>query len=181
MSTADLANAPADLKGKLIGRLHDPLQLRIFTTVTVLAVGYMAVCMPLGNKVDEAARELASQRKLTELASAVEHLRAQTAKFRGRLPKQVDSKEWVEYVLDGIRRFPLRMTQLTCDAPRDVGPYKAVVLRIELEGDFHDMDGFLRWMESNQRLFRADALRICPSLADRNVLVMQLTVLGLMG
>jgi Tfp pilus assembly protein PilO len=181
MSTADLANVPPDLKSRLIERLHDPVQLRIFTTVAILVVGYLAVCMPLGGKVYEAAGELAAQRQLTELASAVEHLRGELAKYQGRLPKQVDTKEWVEYVLEGIRRFPLRMTQLTCEAPRDIGPYKAVVLRIDLEGDFHDMDGFLRWMESNRRLFRADALRICPSLADRNVLVMQLTVLGVMG
>ena len=181
MSTADLAAAPTDLKGKLIQRLHDPVQLRIFTTVVVLTIGYLAVCMPLLGKVDDATHVLAEQRSLTELATAVEHLRAEMPKFQGRLPKQVDSKEWVEYVLNGIRGFPLHMTQLTCDPTRDLGPYKMVVLRVEVEGDFQDMDGLLRWLESNPRLFRIDALRVCPSLANKNVLVMQLTVLGVMG
>ena len=70
----------------------------------------------------------------------------------------------MQYLLGGIRRFPLRLTALDCDPPRDVGPYKAVVLRVDLEGAFFDMDALLRWLESNPRLFRIDSLRISPSL-----------------
>lgn len=181
MNPAGAANAPSDLKSRLLQRLHDPVQLRIFVTVMILLTGYLAIYLPLSGNIEDATRQLAAERERNELATSVEHLRAELAKFQGRLPRQVDTKEWVEYVLNGVRRFPLRLTQLNCDATRDLGPYKAVVLRIELEGDFMDMDAFLRWLESNQRLFRTDAVRICPSLGNRDVLVMQLAVLGVMG
>jgi Tfp pilus assembly protein PilO len=181
MTPAGADPSSSDLKGRLLERLHDPVQLRIFVTVAVLAGGYLGVYLPLDGRIEEATRQRDAERKRTELATDLEHLRAELQKFQGRLPKQADSKEWVEYLLSGVRRFPLRLTQLNCDPPRDMGPYRAVVLRIELEGDFMDMDAFLRWLDGNQRLFRTDMVRISPSLGNREVLLMQLAVLGVMG
>ena len=160
--TADAINArKADLKSRLLERLHDPTQLRAVVTATVLLAAYAGIYAPLSGKIADATAEINRQQRLCQLASDVEHLRAQYKSFVDRLPKQSDSKEWVQYLLGGIRRFPLRLTALDCDPPRDVGPYKAVVLRVELEGAFFDMDALLRWLESNHRLLRIDSVRIC--------------------
>jgi hypothetical protein len=178
--TASLDRKP-DWKSKLLERLHDPLQLRVCVAGAALLVGYFAVCTPLGGDIVETTRQLAAERKMVDLASMVEELRAQYARFRDRLPAGADANEWVEHVLNGMRTFPLRLVSMDCGAPRDMGPYKAVVLQIEVEGGFFALDGFLRWLESNSRLLRADAIRIAPSRSNANVLVMQITVLGVMS
>jgi Tfp pilus assembly protein PilO len=180
--TANNANKNGgNLKSRLLTSLRDANRFRAAVVGTVLVAGYAFIYVPLSDKIVENTKKLTHEEHLLDLAHGIRQLEAQFRKFEGRLPKNTDSKEWVAYVLAGIRNFPLRMVTLDCEAPRDVGPYKAVVLRIELEGAFRDMDRFLRWLESNKRLFRTDALRIAPSRTNKNVLTMQLTVLGIMG
>ena len=137
--------------------------------------------MPLSGEIEETSRKLASEKKRLDLARDIEHLRAQHKTIKHRLPEKSDTNEWVQYVLGGVRRFPLKLVTLDSDPLRHVGPYKAVVLRIELEGQFPDMNGFLGWLETNERLFRADSVRIQPHRSGNGTLVMQLTVLGVMG
>ena len=170
----------SDLKSRLLDRLRDPLQLRIFVTATVLLVGYAGIYAPLSGNIADATAQISHEQNLCQLASDVEHLRSQYQGFADRVPPQGDSKEWVQYLLAGIRRFPLRLTGLDCDAVRDLGPYKATALRVELEGGFFDVDAFLRWLESNPRLLRIDTLRIAPQ-AQGHLLNVQLTILGMMS
>jgi Tfp pilus assembly protein PilO len=181
MNSPDNSGDNADLRSRLLARLHDPLQLRIVLTVLVVAVGYLGIYMPLSGEINETCRKLAAEEHRLELARSIEHLRQQFHNLEGRLTEQTDSKEWVNYVLEGIRALPLKLIALDCDAPRELGPYKAVVLRIELEGRFADLDAFLCWLESNQRLFRTDSMRLVPARAGKDAQLMQLTVLGVMG
>ncbi len=169
------------LKAQLLERLHNPVQLRAIITGLVLLAGYAGIYMPLSDGIEETTRKLASEKKRLDLARDVEHLRAQYKNFKHRLPEKSDTNEWVQYVLVGVRRFPLKLATLDADPLRDVGPYKAVVLRIELEGAFPDMNRFLGWLETNERLLRIDAVRIQPHRSGNGTLVMQLTVLGVMG
>jgi hypothetical protein len=179
MSSTDTDERRAGLKAALLERLHNPVQLRICVISAVLLVGYGAIYMPLSAQIAEKSRILQRDKKLLDLAGRMERLQKQYRVFEGRLPQQTDSKEWVHYVLEGIRRFPLRLSKLDCCAPKQIGPYKVVVLRIELEGSFFDMDKFLRWLESNHRLFRGDDVYIGPTRENKNILGLQLTVLGL--
>ena len=41
------------------------------------------------------------------------------------------------------------MVMLDTEAAKDVGPYKAIVVKMQVEGTFHDIDAFLRWVETN--------------------------------
>jgi hypothetical protein len=168
------------LKAQILERLHNPVQLRAFITALVLLGGYAGIYMPLSDGIQETTRKLAKEKKHLDLARDIEHLRAQYENFKHRVPDKSDSNEWVRYVLGGVRRFPLKLATLDSEPVRNVGPYKAVVLRIELEGAFLDMNGFLGWLETNERLFRIDAVRIQPHRSG-NGLVMQLTVLGVMS
>jgi len=164
---------------KLLGRLNDPVQLRVFITAVMLGIGYFGICMPLSGRIDETSKKLNQERKRQRLAEDVRHLEQQVAKFELRLPEGTDSNEWVQYVLDGTREYPMKLASLDSDAPKRVGPYTAVVLRMEIEGDYRDLDSFLCWLEGNERLFRVDSARIAPARHSLDTLVMQLTLLGL--
>ena len=162
-------------------RLRDPLRLRVVITGLVLAVGYVGIYMPLGGRVEELRRDLSGERTLQSLATDAEYLRAQVDMFQDRLPKDADTNEWVQYVLEGTRQFPLKLINMDSDKPKRVGPYQAVALRVELEGAIHDLESFLYWLETNQRLFRVESAKIAPAREECTALVMQLTVLGLNG
>ena len=177
----DAIGQQAQLKAKLLERLHNPTQLRAIVTGLVLLVGYVGVYMPLSGGMEATGRELTQEQKRLELACDVEHLRAQFDRFKHRLPKQRDPNEWVQYVLDGVRKFPLKLAKLDAEAARDLGPYKAVVLRMEFEGAFSDLDSFLGWLETNERLFRVDTVKIAPHRSGNGTLVLQMVVLGVMG
>jgi Tfp pilus assembly protein PilO len=170
----------ADVKTDLLRRLHDPVQLRVLVTALVLLAGYAGVYLPLSGGLEEAAGRRAAEQRRLELGRDLDQLRAQFKLFEGRLPAGSDPNEWVQYVLAGIRRFPLKLVKLEPDKPRAVGPYKAVVLRIALEGSFADLDRFLRWLDGNERLLRVDSVKLEPDpRAGR--LAMHLVVLGMMG
>lgn len=177
--TSDASDRRANLKAGLIERLHDPLQLRICVVGVVLVLGYAIVYMPLGEQISRAALKQKRDRKLIELAGKIEALQTQYRTFEDRIPQQSDNKEWVQYMLDGVRRFPVKLSNLDCRPSKPVGPYKAVILQMQLEGSFWDLDQFLRWIESNKRLMRADEIRLTPGRLDRGIITMNLTVLGL--
>ena len=164
---------------KLIERLHDPIQLRVLITALMLAVGYAGVYVPLSDRITETSRELDKELKHQALVDDVEHLKGQVDQFRARLPEDTDTNEWVQYVLGGVRKSPMKLVDLDSDSIRRVGPYEAVVLRIELEGEYQSLESFLAWLEGNERLFRMDSARIAPSRYSAGQLVMQLNLLGL--
>jgi Pilus assembly protein, PilO len=168
-------------KKRLTSHLQNPTHLRAFLTSIVLATAYLAIYGPLSASIDESGRRLVVEKKRLEAVRDIERLRDQYANFKDRLPEKSDTNEWVEYVLNGVRRFPLKLVVLSPDAVRDVGPYKAVVLRIELEGSSRDMHDFLKWLETNERLVRVDMVSIQPPIQKTSDLLMRLTVVGVMG
>ncbi|MGD0897141.1 MAG: type 4a pilus biogenesis protein PilO [Thermoguttaceae bacterium] len=183
MIPTDTGERRTDLKAQLLARLHDPLQLRICVIGVALLAGYVGIYMPLAARIAETTGKLARERKLGELADGLERLQVQCGSFAKRLPPQADSKEWMQYVYEGIRRLPLRLFKLDALAPRQVGPFQAIALQIEVEGTYFDLDQFLRWLESNPRLFRTDDidLALAKGKDNKDTLVMKLTVLGMAG
>lgn len=169
------------LKTRLLERLQNPTHLRALVTGLMLLFGYAGVFLPLNGGIEATTRQLAKERTRLELGGEVEKLRKQFAKFKDRLPKPRDPTEWVHYMMDGIRKFPIRQLKLDPEDARDLGPYKAVVMRMELEGTFRDLDSFLEWLETNPRLIRVDYVKIAPQKTGSGLLNMQLVVLGVMG
>jgi Tfp pilus assembly protein PilO len=190
MVATETGERRTDLKTQLVERLHDPLQLRILVIGLVLVAGYFGVYSPLVAQIDDAKNKLSQEQKRAELAANIEQLQARCSRFAKRIPQQTDGKEWLQYMHEGIRRFPLRLTKLDYLSPRQVGPYRAAVLTIVLEGSFFDLDQFLRWLESNPRLLRVDDIGIglangdksgntAAAAENKDDMIMQLTVLGL--
>ena len=170
------------MERKLLERLHDPTSLRAVVTAAVLLAAYLGIYMPLSSQIEDTTAKLNQEKKLLELATDVEFLRNPVPQLRPS-PAGRDRFQRVGAIRAGWHPPLPRETQHAGlrGPPRDVGPYHAVVMRIELEGDFFALDSLLRWLESNPRLFRADSLRLNPSQSNRSVLIMQLTLLGVMG
>ncbi len=175
-----IGDRKAELR-ELLERLRNPLRIRVLVTAVMLVVGYMAVYTPLSDRIEEVTSRLSDARKRQHLANDIDCLRAQVQKFQARLPEDTDTNQWVQYVLGGIRRFPLKLNNLNSKDSERVGPYEAVVLDIEVEGKFNELDSFLHWLETNRRLFRVDSAKIAPARIKNDKLTMQLHLLGLKG
>jgi Tfp pilus assembly protein PilO len=161
--------------------LRNPTNLRIITTTIVLAAGYALVFSPLSASIDESARKLSAEKKRLEAACEIENLRRQYKSFKDRLPAKTDTNEWVQYILTGVRQFPVNLAGLDPEPIREVGPYKAVALRIDLTGRLPDMNKFLHWLETNERILRVDMLMVQPDLKKDGTLNMRIIMLGIMG
>ncbi len=180
MSGTTRKRRPSDKKKKG-GRLQNPNHLRIVLTCVVLVVAYVGVYGPLSAQIDKSREKLSTERKRLEVVRDIDKLREQYKSFKDRLPEKSDTNEWVQYVLSGVRQFPVKLLTLDPDKVRDVGPYKAVVLRIDLEGALRDINGFLKWLETNERFIRIDSVSIQPVRNGKGMLMMSLTVVGIMG
>jgi Tfp pilus assembly protein PilO len=184
MSPTESGERRGSLKSNLLARLQDPVQLRIAVILVVFLVGYALIYTPLQEQIDATNRKLSRDRGLLEVAKDLEELQKQYRTFAERVPQQTDSKEWVQCLLQGIGQFPLKMSKLDCRDAKPIGPYKAVVLQIELEGSFGELNKFLEWLETNKLLLRADEIRFAPPRggdANADNLTMFLTVLGMTG
>ena len=152
---------PARILSVFRTRMHDPMQLGAFLCGAPADLVRRGVSPARrGDRRDFPAQ--ARAKKHLELARDIELLRDQVKQFKRRLPEDTDSNEWVEYVLTGLRTIRLKLVALDPKATVQHGPFHLVVLRIELEGGFHDLDRLLGWIESNERLFRVESIRIEP-------------------
>jgi Tfp pilus assembly protein PilO len=171
-----------DAKSQLLEQLHNPTRLRFIVAAAVLGIGYVAVYMPLDRTTTAATRKIADSETRMTLAGEVEQLRKQYRQVEKRLPKQVDSDEWVQYVLAAIRQSPLlKLDSFSPGVTRTLGPYRMVFLSIKLSGPFSDLDQFLAWLESNDRLFRIEGLSLTPKSGDGEEFNLDISVLGVMG
>ena len=180
----------ADIKSLLLERLQDPLQLRLIVIGTTLLLGYMAIYTPLAARITATERQLDKEHKLAGLAKNLEQLNAQCRRFAKRIPNQADSKEWMQYIHEGVRGFPLTLSKLDCLPTKKIGPYQVVVMKLDLSGTYYELNKFLRWLETNPRLLRVDEItfRVAEEKnkskkteANKDDMVMQIVVLGLAG
>jgi Tfp pilus assembly protein PilO len=180
MTPADNTERRSNLKAQLLERLHNPMQLRICVVTIVLLIGYVGIYMPLSEQIGKTTQKLNRDTKLLELAGTVEQLQEQYRKVETRVPQQTDSKEWMKYMLNAIRRLPVKLSKLDCRPPIGVGPLRGIPFQIELEGTFVELDMFLRWVESDKRFLRVNEVRMMPQHSS-DVMFMQVTVIGLTG
>jgi hypothetical protein len=187
MSATDGQDRRAGKHSNLLEQLHNPTQLRFFLTIAVLGIGYTVIYLPLNGSMIAAGKKLVDSEKRLSLAGDVERLRKQYQHIEPRLSAHVDADEWVQYVLAAIRRSPLKLDAFSPGITKPLGPYKMVFLSIRVSGSLADLDGFLCWLESNERLFRVEKLNFTPkghnlgSDDGGDDLNMDVAVLGVMG
>ena len=162
-------------------RLYDPGQLRLILGAGTLVAWSVLVYMPMGEAIDRAILRRSQAEAHDVAARDIEALRVQDARYKARLPTGTDPNEWVEYMLVGVRASSIRLNKLETQAMRKHGSYDVVVLRIEVQGLHGELMKLLAWIESNPRIFRVDNLMLTPYRGGGRDLVLNLTVLGVMG
>ena len=175
----------ASFKAQLVERLHDPFQMRVIVTGLIVLVGYGAVYWPLSNDITETQDRLSTAQKRLQLTKDIVSLRAQYKRCQPRLSSKPESDEWIQHLLGGLRKMPVTMVNMDYRPLREVGPYKAIVLRIQIEGTYQDLHDVLCWLETNERLYRVDNMSLLPPQKGQgnntDKMLMELTLLGLMG
>jgi hypothetical protein len=166
---------------RLDQNLREPVRLRIIIGVVMIGAWYALIYTPINDRIELTARDRARTEAHLDSARAIDALRIEVAKFQGYLPPRSDTNEWVEYVLGGVRKLPIKVLKLEPQAVRKHGPFEVVVLKMELQGAFADIDALLAWIEVNPRLLRIDAIVLEPGRAEGEGLTLRLTVLGVLG
>jgi type II secretory pathway component PulM len=151
----------AELK-RLADALRNPLRLRLAVCGVSLAIAYFAIYQPLDARILQASRQLREAEGRQAAAQDTIVLKAQVDAFKPRLAANPDPNESIQYVLDGVRSFPLKLLRLDSRGTVAVGPYDAVGIDLEVSGPILQLDALVEWLEANQRLFRIDALKIEP-------------------
>jgi hypothetical protein len=162
-------------------RLHSPLQLRAFVCVAMLAGWYFAAYAPIAAEIDRVGRERSHDDQHLASARDVERLRGEVARYKMRLPKSADPNDCVQYVLGGIRRTTLKLNKFEPQPVRKHGPFAVLPIRMELLGAYPEMDELLAWIETNEHIFRVDAVNVQSHLGGHGIMVMQITILGILG
>ena len=161
-------------------RLRHPRRLRTALTTLVLIVGYVAIYLPGAAHLETLRSRIQVEETRQELHNDVTFLEAQVAMFSERLSSD-DTNQWVQYVIDGIRQFPVKLVNLDSGDVKRISPYRAITMRVNVVGKMDDLDAMLHWIETDERLFRVDAVKIEPSKEGDDLRMMQISLLGLKG
>lgn len=179
---------PASRSGIALALLklcYSPVQLRALITAILLGGWYALSYSPTTTEIDDTAKKIEQTRGRLTLAKEIEHLRRQVALFKDRIPRDAGPNEWLQYMLVGSRQFRrLKLESVDTTGVREVKPYKAVVIRLEVEGPFREIEAFLRWLESNPRLLRLDTLALSPvtrGASSQSKIKANVLVLGING
>jgi len=159
-----------------IKHLSNPVKLRLTTVFVLVAVGIVLVYMPLSKRIQAAKKLLEDERERNEKICDVEKLQKQARSYRNRIGDNSDTNEWVQYTLDGLRNFRVKLREMESSEPRRVGPYRAVTLSMEIEGVYPQLKGYVEWLEKSERVLRVDSVRF--EKRPQNLL-MKIIVLGL--
>ena len=167
---------PVSTAAKWAQRLRGRSRMAVAAIGGVFLVGFIGVSRPLGQRIDAANDRLARAEARLQLAGEIHHLRRQASLYQKKLPRGIDTNDWTNYLLTGIRGERVKLVRMD---PKDVaalGPCKILSWQIDLEGDLESLGRVVEWMENGKRLLRID--RILLQDADGK-LAMSLLVKGL--
>jgi len=158
--------------------LSDPVKLRLITIGLLLIIGVGAVYMPLSKHIREQTVLLSAEKERNNDIADVEKLREQVGLIRGKIGATADNNAWAQCILDGLRGFGVKLRGMESKQPLKVGPYRAIVLLIEIEGPYSELKGFVEWLETSERLLRIDSISFAKGSKS---LVIKLRVLGVVN
>jgi hypothetical protein len=165
-------------KAQVVKFLGHPAKMRIALLTVMLAVAIGGIYMPLSDKIVLQRRLIATEKKRLDCIRDVESLRRETQLYSPRIDANSDTNEWVRYLLDGCRHSRVRLRDMQSKEPQGIGPYTAVSLVMEVQGQYVHLKAFLEWLEQSNRLLRIETVRL-EKLPD--VVTMKVHVLGLVG
>jgi hypothetical protein len=177
------------LVANLVRRLHDPSQLRWILTGLVSALGGLVVYLPLAGRADDSERKYAHEKKRLNLVKDIEHLRDDYKAIKQRIPAKSDASEWAAYLYHMLSdedspflkecKGHLRLVDMNTSPVRNMAPYRLAYASLVLEGEYCDLDRFLRWLDTNERLLRVDNIKL--EVNERgDALQMRVVVVGVL-
>lgn len=159
-------------------RLSDPVKLRLATMGGLLVLVVGLVYVPLSKEIDGNKRLLAAEKERNGYIVDNEELQKQAATFRALIGEKSDTNEWVQYLLDGLRKFRVKLKTMEARQPRKIGPFQAIVFSMEIDGAYPEIRNYVEWLESSPRLIRIDALLLEKRSEN---LSMKISILGIMS
>lgn len=166
--------------GPLIkSQLQDPLRLRFILCGVLLLGWYFGHHSPATDYIQLTTTRTEAEKKRIATAQQVEMLRKRLAPYQSRIPKREGQNELIQYVMAHVRKTPLKLVDLNPGKNEDMGTLRAIELKLKLEGSYADLDGFLSWVEHEQRLLRIDSLKVQQAGAQKRGLGIELTLTGL--
>jgi Tfp pilus assembly protein PilO len=166
----------AQSKAQIVKLLGDPVKMRLAVIVSVMALAIGAVYYPLSGQITEQRVTLEAEKARLETIHDVETLRRDAKEYRTRVDAQSDTNEWVQYLLAGSRQVGIRLRGMETKEPHKVGPYMAVALTVEVQGTYPQLQNFIAWLDTSDRLLRVETLRFEKM---PGVILMKISILGL--
>jgi Tfp pilus assembly protein PilO len=140
--------------------LGEPTKLRLAIIAALLGVALLGVYMPLSDGMQQQRQLLGAEKKRADAIHDVETLRKDVAEFRSRIGDKSDTNECIQYLLGGMRQAKVKLRDMASKEPQTVGPYKAISLAMELQGDYAQLRSFMEWLEQADRLLRVETVKM---------------------
>jgi hypothetical protein len=156
--------------------LSDPVRLRLVTMGGLLVLIVGVVYMPLSKRIDENKKRLGAEKERNGYIMDYEKLQKQAMVFHTLIGEKTDTNQWVQYLLDGLRKFQVKLRGMESKRQRKIGPYLTVAFSMEIEGTYPELKAYVEWLESSQSLVRIDTLRLDKGLKNVS---MKILVLGI--
>jgi Tfp pilus assembly protein PilO len=147
-------------KATAVKLLGEPTKLRLAIVSALVAVALLAVYMPLSGRMQLQRQLLGAEKQRADAIHDVETLRKDVVEFRGRIGEKSDTNECIQYLLGGLRQTRVKLRDMESKEPQTVGPYKAINLAMELQGNYAQLRAFMEWLEQADRLLRVETVRM---------------------
>jgi Tfp pilus assembly protein PilO len=168
-----------DYKKLVLNQLRHPLKLRLLLCVGSMAAWYVVFFSSLSDDTAAATARISRERARVATARQIEQLKKSMAPFKGRVLAGADISELMNHVIIHMRTSPLKLLDLKPEKSKDLGPFEALGLKLALEGRYSEIDDFLKWVETDQRLLRIDAIKLDPLAKDPSRLTAQVVLVSL--
>lgn len=156
--------------------LNDPARLRLFTAGVLLALVFFLIYTPLSKKIEQNKRFLMEAKERNNCIINYEKLQKQAMIFRPLIMAKQDTNVWISYLLDGMRKFQVKLHGMDSKPASNVGPYQTATLSMTIEGSYNELKKYVEWLESSNNLLRIDTLQF---IKEERSLVMKIVILGI--
>lgn len=165
-------------KYKTLVELHlsDPVKLRLVTIFILLGAAIVVIYLPFSKKIGETKKILSLEKERNNYIKDFEKFQKQSASINMLMGQKIDTNGWVQYLLDGLRKFQVKLRGMEAKQQRKVGPYSATALSVEVEGPYPELKKYIEWVEGSGGLVRIDSIQF--EKTPKNVL-MKTLILGI--